>query len=411
MRDIDLSAIRAKLAGQQGPDVLAQPRGSGGDARVRGDAPPGVPGGGLGADRSGRSPRLLAPDGCVAGARRRGGLHQAAARVDRALRAGARGDHPGQAAVLRHRDALCRELRCRCSSKARWAGRPRSSPTPQHPFTQRRHRRLRAGVGADAVRSGSFADADVPRRDPSVSGVFRGDDRRVARSRRRRGPASGSSPRRCRRRRSPRRSRRCWQEPASGQVDSVRPGEPRCRPGRGAPGVRRIRRAAASTRAGRRHPVARSGLSRLRSGQAARRTRFRGPAPRRRRRRDEPPLRRRECARRIRARRPTIDCRSPRATSPRSRAPWRPASASPAPRGPRRARSAALVAAVVKDLQAHRGRSLVVAGDTQPAAVHALAACHEHRARERRDHGRLHGHARGRSDRAARRACASSSRT
>ncbi len=35
--------------------------------------------------------------------------------------------------------------------------------------------------------------------------------------------------------------------------------------------------------------------------------------------------------------------------------------------------SAAFVSAVVKDLQAHRGRSLVVAGDTQPPAVHALA--------------------------------------
>jgi MoCo/4Fe-4S cofactor protein with predicted Tat translocation signal len=36
-------------------------------------------------------------------------------------------------------------------------------------------------------------------------------------------------------------------------------------------------------------------------------------------------------------------------------------------------RAARFVAAVAKDLQAHRGRSLVIAGDGQPAAVHALA--------------------------------------
>jgi MoCo/4Fe-4S cofactor protein with predicted Tat translocation signal len=37
------------------------------------------------------------------------------------------------------------------------------------------------------------------------------------------------------------------------------------------------------------------------------------------------------------------------------------------------AHGAAFVAAVVKDLQAHKGRALVVAGDAQPPAVHALA--------------------------------------
>jgi len=36
-------------------------------------------------------------------------------------------------------------------------------------------------------------------------------------------------------------------------------------------------------------------------------------------------------------------------------------------------KTAKFIAAVAKDLQAHRGRSLVVAGDGQPAAVHALA--------------------------------------
>src|SRR6185503_20575130 len=35
--------------------------------------------------------------------------------------------------------------------------------------------------------------------------------------------------------------------------------------------------------------------------------------------------------------------------------------------------ASAFVTEVVKDLQAHRGRALVVAGDRQPPAVHALA--------------------------------------
>src|SRR5207249_4491426 len=37
------------------------------------------------------------------------------------------------------------------------------------------------------------------------------------------------------------------------------------------------------------------------------------------------------------------------------------------------ARDAKWIAAIAKDLTAHRGRSLVVAGDHQPAAVHAVA--------------------------------------
>src|SRR5258707_15201087 len=43
--------------------------------------------------------------------------------------------------------------------------------------------------------------------------------------------------------------------------------------------------------------------------------------------------------------------------------------ASPGPEGA----AAAWVAAVAKDLKAHAGRSLVIAGDYQPPAVHALA--------------------------------------
>ena len=46
--------------------------------------------------------------------------------------------------------------------------------------------------------------------------------------------------------------------------------------------------------------------------------------------------------------------------------------------------------AVVRDLQQHRGRSLVIAGDQQPAVVHALGARHESSARQRRRNGHLY---------------------
>ena len=42
-------------------------------------------------------------------------------------------------------------------------------------------------------------------------------------------------------------------------------------------------------------------------------------------------------------------------------------------RQPRRTKAEKWTAAIAKDLQAHRGRSVVMAGEYQPAAVHALA--------------------------------------
>ncbi len=68
---------------------------------------------------------------------------------------------------------------------------------------------------------------------------------------------------------------------------------------------------------------------------------------------------------------------SRRARSPRSPRPSPRSSASPAcgsPASPRPRPAAALVDALADDLQAHKGTSLVVAGETQPPLVHALAA-------------------------------------
>ena len=82
-----------------------------------------------------------------------------------------------------------------------------------------------------------------------------------------------------------------------------------------------------------------------------------------------------------------------------ARAARRRSSASPASAGaaaPAPA-DASWIAAVAKDLQAHRGTSLVIAGDGQPPAVHALAHAMNAGARQRRHDRRLHRAGRGAS--------------
>ena len=49
------------------------------------------------------------------------------------------------------------------------------------------------------------------------------------------------------------------------------------------------------------------------------------------------------------------------------------------------------IPAIVRDLQGHRGSGLVIAGEYQPPAVHALAHAHESVARQRGQHRQLHG--------------------
>ena len=57
------------------------------------------------------------------------------------------------------------------------------------------------------------------------------------------------------------------------------------------------------------------------------------------------------------------------------------------------------IAAIAKDLQAHKGSAVVVAGDYQPDAVHARGQGHQRGAGEFRDDRHLRGHHRGRADR------------
>ncbi len=151
-------------------------------------------------------------------------------------------------------------------------------------------------------------------------------------------------------------------------------------------------------REGRRHPLARRRLHVHRRRRPQARARVRVAPPRR-----EPIDRSRTASTRSRALRPTparrpitgCRCAPPRSRASRARSPRSLASPAPArrpcPRPPPRGS-----APLVSDLQAARGRSLVIAGDGQPPSVHALAHAMNARARQRRRDRRLHADARKR---------------
>ncbi len=210
MRELDLSAIRARLENKSGPTYLAQPRGAGRDAGVHGIPAPRVSVAGLRVHRPRRPPHVPQADGRLARARRRGRLYASARRSDRSVRQGAGRDHPGQAAALRHRDDA-RRLRRRPSwSKATWAGRRRSSRTPNTrppraaPTSSRRARFSISTIPTVRRRSRSAARSV---RGPTSPPPCRARSTRSARSA---APASACSPKPSRRRRSARRSPRCW---------------------------------------------------------------------------------------------------------------------------------------------------------------------------------------------------------
>ena len=104
-------------------------------------------------------------------------LHAAAGRNDRAVRPPARGAHPRQAALLRHRDDA-RRRRDRPARREPRGPADQDRGQPAAPRQPRRRRRVRAGRDPRPLRSRSLADADQPRRDPPVVGVSRRDARR-----------------------------------------------------------------------------------------------------------------------------------------------------------------------------------------------------------------------------------------
>ena len=140
----DIEALRARLEGTRGRELLAQSRSGCRNAGIQGVPAPRVSAERVGMARPGRPPRLPEADERVARARRRQRLHAPAERGARSLRPTARGDRSRQAAVLRDRDdderrrhgAARRESRGPPDEDRR---QPRSSVEP------RRHRPVRAG--------------------------------------------------------------------------------------------------------------------------------------------------------------------------------------------------------------------------------------------------------------------------
>ena len=156
----------------------------------------------------------------------------------------------------------------------------------------------------------------------------------------------------------------------------------------GATRVERHTASGLSLRQGGRHRRTRRRLHWIRAGERPLSARLRRPAADHRRAQgDEPPLFNREHAHAHRRQgRSSSGCEGIRGRNHRARAGRRLIGIAPSPRRARRspvpqprapspdtADSAKWVSAIAKDLNAHRGRSLILPGEYQPAAVHQLA--------------------------------------
>ena len=393
------------------PRVLAQSRGAVRDAGVQGVPAPRVPAERVGMARPRRPPRLPEADGGVAGAGRRQRLHAPAERGARAVRAAARGAGAGQAAVLRHGDAVCTApgIGLLVESHEGPADEDRGQPRP--PVEPRRHRPLRAGrrSSASTIRTARTTITNLGEIRP-FSAFFVGVARRCSRRSR---PKKGAGLRIL--------TETVASPTLAAQIDEI------------------------LTRAARR----RSGCSGSRSAATTPAKAAASPSAS-------------TSTRSTRSRRPTSSCRSmptscaparracgTRARSPRGAAPRATArsnrlyavESTPTNTGTRadhrlplkaseieafaravaaqlgvagaaRRRAAAKppaawVAPLVADLQAARGRSLVIAGDGQPAVVHALAHAMNAALGNVGADGHLHADRRSAADRTSWPACAS----
>ena len=398
-------------AGRRRPAVLAQPRGRRRDARVPGVPPPRVPGERLGVDRSGGPPRVPEADGRLAGAGRRHRLHAPARRAHRAVRAAARRRHARQAAVLRHRDVARRRRHRAAGREPRGpADQDRGQPRPSR--QPRRHRRLRAGVGPHALRSRPLEDHHRAGRDP-VRGA-RSSPPCAAPSRPRppaRAPGCASSPRRS--------TRRPWPR----QIQQVLAAHPEAKWIQWEPTTRDNARAGARLAFGEyvepvydfeKADVILSLDGDFLAAENAFGVKYARAFAARRRVDTEPDRLSRlyvvEATPSVTGGR--ADHRLPLKSSQIDAFARAVAAAVGVPgiTGGAPAGTEAHVAAIAKDLAAHRGTSLVVAGESQPPAVHADRPRHQRPARQRRPDRDLPAHARGRARRTTRGAASAGGR-
>ena len=179
--------------------LVAHARRAGRRSRVSGAAAQRVPFPGRGRLRSGRPAYVLEADGRVDGARRHHRLHPPTHGKDRPLRPAARGGHSGPAAVLRNVDDARRDGDRTPRREPRGAAnQSRGQPAP--PRQSRRHGHFCAGGDPESVRSRPVARADASGRDSPVArfslGPRVGADRTAGLSR---DAGSASSPNRSRR--------------------------------------------------------------------------------------------------------------------------------------------------------------------------------------------------------------------
>ena len=361
-------------------------------------------------DRPGDAAALPDADGRLARPGRPDRLRDAAAAARRSCpTSAARADRPRQAAVLRHRDAAGRHGDRPARREPRGpADQGRGQPRP--PRQPRRHRRLRPGVDPGPVRPRPLADASPTCGRPRAAGTSAPSARLRRRSRpTRRGKTGGTG------------LRMLTETVASPTLaDQLEPAAEGRFPRRGGSSTSRLgrrhrrRKARGWRSASRSTPTTTSRKADVilsldadflscGGGQLALRPRLRGSPPQVRQARaagDEPALRRR--VRRHHVTGAVADHRLPSAagagrgvrpgpgggTRLRERSPRRwtagqVAADRPARRGCEGRRP-------IADLTAHRGRCVVLAGDGQPPAVHALAHAINQPAGQRRQDRLLH---------------------
>ncbi len=252
-------------------------------------------------------------------------------------------------------------------------GRPtKIEGNPEHPASLGAHRPLRPGRDPLALRPRPLAEPAVRRRDPHLEPVHGGPQGRPRRAEGAQGPGPAAADRAGHLAHPAGPDRGPAGRAPRGPLAPVGAGRPQLGPGRRAAGLRPAGRGPLPPRPGRRAAGPRRRLPQRGAGQRPRHPRLRlAPQGRAGGRRGQPPLRGRGQPLRPPAPWPTTGCRSSPRRSRAWRAPWPPAWASPSS-GAASGQAAGSWTRWSRTCRPTRA-SLVLAGDGQPAAVHALA--------------------------------------